>query len=591
MRFEERLFEMGTTWNVLKRISASIALAGVLCAGSVAAAALNLAPPQDLLKKASQDRRQLREVLLDMQQNIPEMRDPKTFDSYFFLLADMQKLADKLQLEAIFPKAVEATGLKMVSHGIRWLDVSQRSLSDALYYQSYADADVMSRFLAELELQVRNIRNNQARLKAVAVNLEGMLPAAEKKFEERRDVRISMRQILSSIAIKFLKTEQLNDQESAFWIGKISLPTAYSEYIEALNESVLDTFPKDAAALSLISKRLRELGKKISAETYPLPTYVASAWGDTAVELVLRTIQGERKFEAGEFENLVELLRSRQLQGLAGQWLSAERLPTTTYSAHYLQISNVLIARLRSVGLSKEAADVALHISRMAAPIQASKSQLEGLYALKSSDGSKFNFVIIRARPNLVYASLEDDKGYVTLGFFNVTFDSEKGKFVASQREPDLDATANPTVSFSINTAGEIELEAPIASTGWRKMKGKRTSTFTNFLDDESQTFNSTEGEWEGEMTFVGQSPWKVRLVISKIGLYSVGRLTMGTGVAIDFHTGTPGDKGVVYLTTGRLSHTGWVHLRAVRRGDYLEGLTITSSGVSVPYFKLKKVK
>lgn len=589
---------MGTTTNFVKRLftlagkpALALALVSFVGTSSIAQAALNLAPPQDLLKKAAQDRRQLREVLLDMQQNIPEMRDPKTFDSYFFILADLQKLADKLQLNAIFPKAVEATGLKMVAHGIRWLDVSQRPLSDALYYQSYADADVMSRFLAELELQVRNLRNSQARLKAVAINLEGMLPAAEKQFEERRDVRISMRQILSSIAIKFLKTEQLTNDEAAFWISKISLPTAYSEYIEALNESVLDTLPKDAAGLSLLSKRLRELGKKIAAETYPLPTYVSAGWGDTSVELVLRSIQGERKFETGEFEGLVELMRSRQLQGLAGQWLSVERLPTTSYSAHYLQLSNALIARLRAVGLSKEAADVSLHISRMAAPIQTTKSQIEGLYTLKSNDGSKFSFVIIRARPNLVYASLEDADGYVTLGFFNVTFDTQRGKFIASQREPDLDATANPTVSFTITPAGEMELEAPIASTGWRQMKGKRTSTFTNFLDDESSTSNPTEGEWEGEMSFRGQEPWKVRLVISKFGLYSIGRLTSAGGLAIDFQTGTAGDLGVVYLTTGRLGHTGWVHLRAVRRGDYLEGLTISASGVTVPYFKLKKVK
>ena len=589
---------MGTTTNFVKRLftlagkpALALALVSFVGTSSIAQAALNLAPPQDLLKKAAQDRRQLREVLLDIQQNIPEMRDPKTFDSYFFILADLQKLADKLQLNAIFPKAVEATGLKMVAHGIRWLDVSQRPLSDALYYQSYADADVMSRFLAELELHVRNLRNSQARLKAVAINLEGMLPAAEKQFEERRDVRISMRQILSSIAIKFLKTEQLSNDEAAFWISKISLPTAYSEYIEALNESVLDTLPKDAAGLSLLSKRLRELGKKIAAETYPLPTYVSAGWGDTSVELVLRSIQGERKFETGEFEGLVELMRSRQLQGLAGQWLSVERLPTTSYSAHYLQLSNVLIARLRAVGLSKEAADVSLHISRMAAPIQATKSQIEGLYTLKSNDGSKFNFVIIRARPNLVYASLEDADGYVTLGFFNVTFDTQRGKFIASQREPDLDATANPTVSFTISPAGEMELEAPIASTGWRQMKGKRTSTFTNFLDDESSTSNPTEGEWEGEMSFRGQEPWKVRLVISKFGLYSIGRLTSAGGLAIDFQTGTAGGLGVVYPTPGRLGQTGWVHLRAVRRGDYLEGLTISASGVTVPYFKLKKVK
>lgn len=568
---------------------ASVCAIGVIT--SDALAALSLPPPQALLKKASQDRRQLRDVLLDMQQNISEMRDPKTFDSYFFLLEELEKQAVKLQLNAIFPKAVESTGLKMVAHGIRWMDISQRSLADALYYQKYADADVMSRFLAELELQVRNLRNDEAGLRKIAVNLEGMLPHAEKRFEDRRDVRVSMRQILSSIAVNFMKSPKLSDEEASFWIAKISLPTAYSEYIEELGDSVLDTLPKNSAQLSVISKRLRELGKKISIETYPLPAYIGSGWGDTAVELILRSLQGERKFEKDEFESLIGFMRSRQLQSLSSQWLSVERLPSTSYSAHYLQISSSLISRLRAVGLSKEAGDVSMHISRMAAPIQASKSQLEGLYALQSNDGSRFNFSVIRARPNLIYAALEDDKGFVTLGFFNVTFDAQRNKFVASQREPDLDPTSNPTVTFSVNSKGEMELEAPIASTGWRQMKGKRTATYTNFLDDASSTLGSTEGEWEGEMAFQNQEPWKVRLVISKFGGYSIGRLTTDNSLAIDYQTGTAGDDGVIYLTTGRLNHTGWVHLRAIRRGNFLEGQTIASSGVLVRYFKLKKVK
>lgn len=587
---------MSVSWNSLTRhLVAFVTVFGLFTttvALNSAEAALSLAPPQELLKKASKDRRQLREVLLDMQQNIPEMRDPATFDSYFFLLADLEKLAEQLQLNAIFPKAVEATGLKMVAHGIRWMDISQRTLAHALYYQRYADADIMSRFLAELELQVRNLKNDPVRLRKIAVNLDGMLPSAEKQFEDRRDVRISMRQILSSVAISFLKSQNLSDADADFWISKISLPTAYSEYIESLNEAVLDTLPAQADNLALLSKRVRELGVKISKETYPLPAYVFAGWADTAVELVLRSVQGERAFAKGEFELLISLMRSRQLQGLAGQWLSMERLPTTSYSSQYLVMSAALIERLRAVGLSKEAADVAAHISRMAAPIQASKSQLEGLYDLVSQDGSKFRFVIIRARSNLVYAALEDHQSYITLGFFNVTFDSQSGKFLASQREPDLEASANPTVSFTIGANGSIELDAPIASTGWRKMKGVRSAVFTNFLDDESATPSPTEGEWEGEMSFRGQEPLKVRLVISKFGGYSIGRLTTADGgLAIDFQTGTSGDRGVVYLTTGRLNHTGWVHLRAIRRGDHLEGLTITASGVTVPYFKLKKVK
>jgi hypothetical protein len=84
---------------------------------------------------------------------------------------------------------------------------------------------------------------------------------------------------------------------------------------------------------------------------------------------------------------------------------------------------------------------------------------------------------------------------------------------------------------------------------------------------------------------------WNVRLVVSKFAGYSIGRLTSNQGVAIDFQTGTPGENGVIYLTTGKLPHSGWVHLRAIRRGDFLEGQMIAGAGTTVPYFKLKKVK
>jgi hypothetical protein len=284
------------------------------------------------------------------------------------------------------------------------------------------------------------------------------------------------------------------------------------------------------------------------------------------------------------------MMRSRQLQGAAGQWLSTERLPSTNYASHYLEISNLLIAKLRAVGLSKEAGEVAKHVSQMAAPIQGAKTNLEGLYTLKAEDGSGFTFSVIRARSNLIYATLEMEQGAVTLGFFNVTYDVERQKYFASQREPDLDSTGNPTISFVVSEKGEIEIEVPIASVSWRKLKGKKTAEYTNFLDDQSTVASSTDGEWEGEMQFKSML-WTVRLVVSKFGGYSIGRFISNQGIAIDFQIGNTGENGVIYLTTGKLPHSGWVHLRAVRRGDFLEGQMIAAAGTTVPFFKLKKVK
>lgn len=555
-------------------------------------AELALSSPKDLMIRAEKDRRQLREVLLDIQVNVPEMRDPKTFDSYFFLLDDLQILAEKFDLDSIYPKAVETTGLKMVAHGIRWMDLSQRSLADATYYVRYADADTMSRFLSEVEMQIMILKDNKLGLNSIATNLDGLLPLIEKKFEERRDVRVAARQILSTVAIKFLKLPDLSTDEANFWVEKISLPSSYGEYIDMLSDAVLDTVATNWKGLAELTQRLIGLGKKIANETYPLPAYTYSGWGDVAVELILRSIQGEREFLTNEFENLIGYMRSRQLQALASQWMASERLPTKKYSTHYLKLSDLLIARLRAVGLAREAGELNQHISKIAAPIEAAGAEIEGHYELVSTNSSKFHFVIIRARSNLLYASLQDYQGNVTVGFFNVTYDRTKNRYIASQREPDLDATGNPSVIFTLDKSGVIRLEAAFTMEGWRSMKGKRTGRFTNFLDDGTSKVVETEGEWEGSFSYAGEKKvHSVRLIISKFGSYSIGRYIIDKLIVIDFQTGTSGDNGIIYLTTGRLDHTGWVHLRGIRRGDNLEGQVITSTGLSVPYFKLKKVK
>src|SRR5437868_1426825 len=90
----------------------------VLCAvlPSFAFANLHLATPNDLLVKAAIDRTSLRDVILDIEQNIPEMRDPATFESYFFILDQLAAQAQRLGLDQYYPNAVQSLGLHMVSN-------------------------------------------------------------------------------------------------------------------------------------------------------------------------------------------------------------------------------------------------------------------------------------------------------------------------------------------------------------------------------------------------------------------------------------------------------------------------------------------
>jgi hypothetical protein len=167
--------------------------------------------------------------------------------------------------------------------------------------------------------------------------------------------------------------------------------------------------------------------------------------------------------------------------------------------------------------------------------------------------------------------------------------------FVASERDPDLDAAANPTIEFSVKANGEISLNDPWALGSLKTLSGKRIKEYKGHLESfalEAPLVPTISGEWEGVMKSVAGDSWNVRLVVTPIGGATLGRMTFsGGGTQLDFQMGAEGKGGVLYLTTGKLE-TSWIHIRAVRNGDYLEGQYIAGAlGVLVPNFKLKKVR
>jgi hypothetical protein len=56
---------------------------------SLAFGELRLDPPDVLLSRASQNRQELRDAVISIQQQLPEMRSQAIFESYFFLLDDL----------------------------------------------------------------------------------------------------------------------------------------------------------------------------------------------------------------------------------------------------------------------------------------------------------------------------------------------------------------------------------------------------------------------------------------------------------------------------------------------------------------------
>lgn len=532
-----------------------------LAVPSLSWGALNLPAPKDLLAKATQSRVALREVILDMDLNIPEMRDPATFEGYFFLLDDLQRLSIKFNLNDYYPQAVEGLGLRMAANGMRWLDVTRVTPEKTAFYVKWMDGDNLSRLLGMVEYQLESVTDKTA-LMNMARNIEFVLPIIDRQAASLPYVQMGFRRLLSDAAVTVLKAPNLTVNEVEFWIAKIRLSSSAAEYMDYLNMGIysLNSANKDMSHEYL--DHVLKLTKQLNNLSETVPSWLANSVADATVELLLRMVKLEEQFYAGEFEGALASLRIRQMQSLILQWMTQEKLPGKDYVFHYLALSRVLVERARDVGLGKDADELAKWLSRAAAPILAKQQDLEGRYELYDQTGRKYFFTIATARENVLIAALGDATGAVYKPFFNVTYDVNGG-FVASEREPDLDHDQNHPVKFEMDSDGVLTVVDLFSRRSTYILKGKKVKNLPDVWSTALPNAPRADGFYEGNLTFPDGQIRKVRVIVTSFNGYTLGRLDSEDGLTVDFNIGSRGNDGTLLLTSGRSSGGTWVQLRA----------------------------
>ena len=565
-------------------------LFNLLFTATALAAPLNLPEPDQLLLKASQGRVELRDVILDITQQISEMRDVKTFDKYFYILPDLQKYSDQFKLEDIYPKAVTTLGLKMVAQGSRWLSVGRDDRSKIEYYFKWMDENVIGTFFFNAEMEVRD-EKNLALLTKAAENLEYIIPTIEKIAPLRNDLHQSFRQLLSTIAIKFLRT-QLTRPEMEFWISKLSDVNGINQYLDLIQRDIFKINDTNRTLAHELNEKLLLVSGQIGKVLVDPPLWLGNYIGDQQTEIILRMIRMEEKFNANEFQSALTLLNIKQLQGLAGQWVDPQKLPGANYTTHYLDLSKILIDELRKQGLLHDADLLEKAVAQAAAPIYLANLKGEGTYMMQDSKGKKWRFTLAEVKKGLIYAALVDEDQFIHKALFYVGYNLMSGQFTASAREPDLDPSEVPVVQFTIDPNGNIVLIDPYATPDSRELKGKRVESYESYTTITSPSPVNLEGVYEGEFIFPENHRYKMSLTITSINKDSVGRLTGQHGRIYDFNYGTAADRPYIYLTTGRLPRTTWVQIRAYWRDGKLRGRAIVGGrGISPEEFVLDKTK
>src|SRR3989344_346775 len=574
---------------MIQKMKTYLTLIVLLLIGTVARAEFRLDSPEKLLQRASEGRIQLREVILDIQQAYPEMRDPVLFDSYFAILNDLKVQAIQFSLDEIYPLGVEKLGLKLVGHGVKWLSIGTHSTEKVMAYHKWMSSDVASIFIDIMDYSIRDLKSDTER-KQAAISIDALIAWATVTFPAQKNLVTSYQRILSELANSFLKTENLSDDETNFWIGKISVTSGFSEYLEIIQVKLQNLEKQNQDQLHMVLQRLQILDTRSKVIFKNSPQWLKQQIGDVTVETVSKMLFFGVAFKPNEFEALLSQLMPRHVVSLASLLTSPDHLPKNSYAQTYLHVASLLVEKLKALNFPKESIDLSLYVGRIAAALIATDRSLEGTYALTDEAGHQWNFTLTQVKESLIYGALADRDRTVFKTFFNITYNLKTGEFLGADREPDLDPSPQPVVKFKFLDDGTILIEDQSVSGRQRQLKGRKIQNYPNYFKTAIQGTESIEGEYVGKMTFPGGTKSDVTLLLSNFNGYTIGRLIDQNGPIFDLNMGTTGTNGMVYLTTGRLKPAAFGHIRIQRDGNALRGFVIIGGfGIAPQEFLLKK--
>lgn len=536
-------------------------------------AGLNLDEPNVLMAKAQQSRIALREVLLDIEINLPEMRDQPTFEKYFYMLDDLGTLGVSFKLDEIYPKMVSRLGLRMTNIGVRWLDVTKDSPVKLKYYVKWMDADALNHFFEIISYELNLVKDKNL-LSVMVENVEAILPLVDAQSEGQPQIMLGYRRLIADAAILVLRDSQLPEKEVNFWVGKLNLPASISEYLDTLNQKIYSLNAVNKQEAHEYLNRLLILTNQVDSFKDAAPSWLARSVEDAIIELFVRSVKLELVFDQTKINLAIKSLDIRSTISLMNQWSANEKPPSAAYADTYLAYSSEISLHARDLGMTREAEEFDKWLSRAIVPILGKKLNLEGNYTLLGDNNKKWFFTIAYARENMLVAAMGDEAGAVYKSFYNVTYNAALNTFVASERESDIDMVQNPPIKFTVNQ-GKITIIDPFVRFGSMIYNGKKDQNFADIWATTVSPIGAADGIYEGEI-FIRSTARKVRLIVTSFGGYTLGRLdSIELGLTVDFNIGTKATDGVLILTSGRNTNGGtWMQLRGY----------VTPDGITAAY-------
>lgn len=566
----------------------------VFFAGLVAQADLVLDSPQKLIEKAAGGRQPLRDVILSIQQQLPEMRNQQTFESYYLLLDQLDKYAHDYKLDDIYPQAVPALGKVMTNFGIKWVDLSVMSQDRYGYYLKWSDIDAIGNLLDGtnyilLSLNDQNVKD-QERLKQLANNLEFFINNYSSVIKDRPDLLIGYRETISSLAVKFIFHFNITEPEKEFWFSKIYTSKGLTYYLDEIQNNLYAIKLENKSNLLKIEKQLVTAFNKNEILVDAPTMWLRDRIVELSLELVRKSFQFNLVLEKDAFETLVSKFAPAHLQLLTAVIVSTpENYLVSSYQnleMMYMPLFNKLLIN----GLDAQANNLNIFAGTALGAVKIYSENLEGTYTLKDGNGGIWKFTIVSSSPLELSAALSDESQVIYKSFFHIRYNVADQVYTAynSLNQNILESIEDQkmfVLKFKIQNK-QITVIDQYASPQLRTLKGVIDEKVDRF-DYSIRSAKSFSKIFKGKIKFDKTAVMDVEFLIQSDGQYITARLQDKSGAMYDFNDGFLNSSGGLILNTGPIAST-WVQFRGNLSDKVLQGyLIVGGHGISSDEFKL----
>lgn len=552
-------------------------------------ALLNLDSPAALVQKAALSRSDLRDVILTLGQQVPEMRDQDTFESYFFILDQLDTNARDFNLDDIYPGAVKSLGKQMSLFSIKWVDLSLMPSNKLSYYMKWLEIDSYTNLLATTNYLLLTInKTDVSRLQVLATNIDAILVTAMPMIEARPDLVLGYRDMISNVAITVLQTNNLSDSDKDFWFSKIYTTTGLNLYLDLVQKQI---YAIDSTNTELFQKsylNLKQSFEKIKKLSDSQPSWIKEKTMDMSIELIKKSFEFNLTLDQSQIDFILSQFTTKYLQSLSSVLTFMPPNLLTGNAGNLEKLTASLLPLLTKNNLTIEATQLNLSIGKVLATLKINALKREGTYKLTDKVGRIWNFTLLQTTATDFAATLSDSSLVVFKNFLSIKYDIKSQLFTAARSQFQSDTSlSNPVIQFKFKN-DQIIIIDPFATSGADLLTGPLTEKVQNFSFANVSTDHFSDS-YHGDIKFIkSDKKTKVDLIIQSSGDSLTGMLRDSVGTIYNFNSGTLNNDGSVILNTGLFASTSWAQFRGKILNGKIEGIVIIAGrGISTNQFTL----